>query len=106
MLSLYLLADEAPTPRPSDLSRLTPVGTLPEESFRLLQAQRLLESRLEYAAGFRWSSSQAAAKLQLLARQFPELRPTTSSNATPEQDLFLALLAAQAQQMGLLATTG
>ncbi|TGE13113.1 hypothetical protein [Hymenobacter elongatus] len=44
------------------------MGTLTPKTFRQRQAQRRLESRLDYSFGFRWSSSLVGAKLQLLPR--------------------------------------
>ncbi|RYU83779.1 hypothetical protein [Hymenobacter persicinus] len=106
MLRFYLLADEAPNPQPTALERLPPAGELTEDSFAQLQHQRLVEGRLDYHTGFRWSSSAVQAKLQLLLQQFPQVRPATDPGATAEQQLLLILLNASAQHTGVFALAG
>ena len=103
MLSFYLLADEVPKPRPTQVAELLPAGQLSEESFTQLQQARLLESRLNYYTDFRWSSAAVQVKLQLLLQRFPQLRPTATPTATPEQQLLLILLNASAQSFGIIA---
>lgn len=103
MLRFYLLADEAPTPRPTGLEQLPPAGQLPEETWAQLQQARLIEGRLDLQLGFRWSSQAVGAKVQLLLQQFPQTRPAAGAEATPEQQLLLILLNASAQQTGLFA---
>jgi hypothetical protein len=103
MLRFYLLADEAPNPRPAELEKQPPASQLSEETFAQLQQIRLIEGRLDYQAGFRWSSRAVQAKLQLLVQQFPQTRPAAEAEATPAQQLLLILLNASAQQTGLFA---
>ncbi|OON70583.1 hypothetical protein [Hymenobacter sp. CRA2] len=101
MLTFYLLADDAPRPGRTKLDELPKAGELSAEDFVQLQAQRILESRLDAEQDFRWSSGVAQMKLQLLLHRHPQLRPNNAS--TPEQRFFVLLLNASAADSGLLA---
>ncbi|GAB3828391.1 hypothetical protein [Hymenobacter jeollabukensis] len=101
MLTFYLLPDEAPRPSRMRLDELPKAGELSAEDFAELQAQRIIEGRLDYDQDFRWSNGVAQMKLQLLLHRHPQLRPNDVS--TPEQRLFVLLLNASAADQGLLA---
>ena len=101
MLSFYLLADGTLTPSQNRLEELPKAGELSAGDFRELQAQRIIEGRLDYEHDFRWSSGVVQMRLQLLLLQHPQLRPDAAS--TPEQRLFVLLLNASAAESGLLA---
>ena len=103
MLAFYLLADSAPKPSPDRLRQLPKAGELSAEEFEQLQAQRIIESRLDYEQDFRWSSGVVNMKLQLLLHRHPQLKPSATATETPEQRLLLLLLNASAASTGLLA---
>lgn len=101
MLDFYLLPDDAPRPSPARLTELPKAGELSAEDFQQLQAQRIIEGRLDYDHDFRWSSGVVQMKLQLLLHQHPQLRPHDVSR--PEQRLLVVLLNASSAESGLLA---
>jgi hypothetical protein len=102
MLRFYIVADERPNPRPTELSAMAVAGELAEEAFENLQRKRIIETRLSYYQNFRWSSTLVKMKLQLLLHQHPQLHTATAA-ATSEQQLFFILLNASAQHAGLIA---
>lgn len=78
MLRFYPLPDDAPQPSPSRLEELPLAGELSDEDFRQLQEQRIIEGRLSYEQGFRWShgvvqeAAAAAAPVPAAAPRQPQ----------------------------------